>query len=72
MHFDLSDEEAAVVTKKFANITGNDRHPFSERTRTLKTILAKLRPEPARQPLPPPKVYALPRATPAKRRRAGR
>jgi hypothetical protein len=32
-------------------------------------ILAKLRPEPVREPLPPPKVYAPPRFTRGRRRR---
>jgi hypothetical protein len=36
-----------------------DRYPFSPRIRTLKAILAKLRPE----PLPPQKVYAPPLGT---------
>jgi hypothetical protein len=43
MNFDLSDKEAAALTKQFANITGNDRYPVSERIRTLKAILSKLR-----------------------------
>ena len=38
----------------------------------LQPILAKLRPEPVREPLPPPKVYVPPRATAARRRRTGR
>jgi hypothetical protein len=46
-----------------------DRYLLSPRIRTLKAILAKLRPEPAREPAPPPKVYAPPRATAARRRR---
>jgi hypothetical protein len=62
-HLDLSDEEAAALIKELADITGNDRYPFSARIQTLRAILAKLRPEPAREPLPPPKVYAPPRAT---------
>ena len=44
------------------DIVENDRYPFSHRIRTLRAILFKLRPEPARSPLPPPKVYAPPRA----------
>jgi hypothetical protein len=40
----------------------NDRYQFSLRIRTLKAILAKLRPEPIREPLLAPKLYALPRA----------
>jgi hypothetical protein len=57
-HLDLSDEEAGALIKELADITGNDRYPFSRRIQTLRAILAKLRPEPARGPLPPPKVYA--------------
>ena len=67
-HLDLSDEEAAALIKELANITGNDRYPFSARIQTLRAILAKLRPEPAREPAPLPKVYAPPRATAARRR----
>jgi hypothetical protein len=70
MHFDLSDAETAALTKELDDITRNDRYPFSERIRTLKAILAKLRPEPVREPLPLPKVYSPPRAA-AKRRRRG-
>ncbi len=68
-HLDLTDEEAAALIKELADITGNDRYPFSPRNQTLRAILAKLRPEPAREPSPPPKVYAPPRATAARRRR---
>jgi hypothetical protein len=68
-HLDLSDEEAAALIKALADITGNDRYPFSTRIKTLRAILAKLRPEPVREPLPPPKVYAPPRATAARGRR---
>jgi hypothetical protein len=64
-HLDLSDEEAAALTKELADITGNDRYPFSSCIQTLRAILAKLRPEPAREPPPRPKVYAPPRATAA-------
>jgi hypothetical protein len=71
-HLDLTDEEAAALIKELAEITGNDRYPFSAPIKTLRAILAKLRPEPAREPSPPPKVYAPPRATGARRRRPGR
>jgi hypothetical protein len=63
MHLDLSDDEAAALIKELHDTVDNDRYPFSERVGTLKAILAKLRPEPVREPLPPPKVYAPPRAT---------
>ena len=49
-HLDLTDEEAAALIKEFADITGNDRYPFSPGNQTLRAILAKLRPEPAREP----------------------
>jgi hypothetical protein len=28
-HLDLSDDEAAALIKELADITGNDRYPFS-------------------------------------------
>jgi hypothetical protein len=61
MHLDLSDEETAALTQELHDIVESDRYPFSPRIRTLRGTLAKLRPEPVRQPLPPPKVYAPPR-----------
>jgi hypothetical protein len=69
MHLDLSDDKAAALTKELNAIVENDRYPLSPRIRTLRGILAKLQPEPVRKPLPPPKVYAPPRATAARRRR---
>ena len=30
-HLDLTDEEAAALIKELADITGNDRYPFSPR-----------------------------------------
>ena len=68
MHLDLSDDEAAALTQELHEIVENDRYPFSQRIRTLRAILAKLRPEPVRKPLPPPKVYAPPRMGRYKRR----
>jgi hypothetical protein len=58
MHLDLTDEETAALTRELHEIVENDRYPFSPRIRTLRAILHKLRPEPVREPLPPPKVYA--------------
>jgi hypothetical protein len=72
MKLDLSDEQGAVLTKELDGIIDKDRYPFSPRIRTLKDILAKLRPEPVRAPLPPPKVYAPPRVVRARGQRAGR
>jgi hypothetical protein len=58
MNLDLSDEEAAALIQELHDIVENAPYPFSPRIRALKAILAKLRPEPIREPLPPPKVYA--------------
>jgi hypothetical protein len=70
MNLDQSDDEAAVLTRELAAIVDDDRYPFSSRIRRLRGILAKLRPEPVRAPLPPPpKDYTPPLATAARRRR---
>jgi hypothetical protein len=68
-NFELSDEEASALAHELTDITWNDRYPFSPRIRTPKVILNKLRPEPAREPLPLLKVYAPPRASAATRDR---
>jgi hypothetical protein len=68
-HLDLSDDEAAALTQKLHDIVENDRYPFSPRIRTLRGILAKLKPELVRKPLPPLKVYAPPRFIRGRRRR---
>jgi hypothetical protein len=67
-HLDLSDDEAAALVALLTRTIDGDRYPLSPRVRALKAILAKLGPEPVREPLPPPKVYAPPRATTARRR----
>ena len=72
LHLELSDEEADALAQELHDIVENDRYPYSPRIRTLRAILAKLRPEPAREPMPPRKVYAPPRGTTTKRRRTGR
>jgi hypothetical protein len=60
-------------SKSFTTFAEGHKYPFSPRIRTLRAILAKLRPEPVvREPLPPPKMYGPPKATPARRRRASR
>jgi len=64
---DLTDEETAALVRLLSDTIANDRYPLSPRIQTLKAILAKLRPEPVREPLPPPKVYAPPRAKRARR-----
>jgi hypothetical protein len=72
MHIDLSAEETAALTQELHYIVENDRYPFSPRIRTLRAIVAKLRPEPVREPLPPRRHYEPPRATRTGRRRGGR
>ena len=72
MNIDLTDEATAALLRELDGIVANDRYFLSPRVQTLKAILGKIRPEPAREPLPPPKVYAPPRAVQTRRRRAGR
>jgi hypothetical protein len=69
MALELTDDETAALTKELHDIVENDRYPFSPRIRTLRGILAKLRPEPVREPLPPLRHYEPLRATAARRRR---
>jgi len=61
MHLDLSDDEAAALANELDAIVRNDRYPLSPRIQTLRAVLAKLRAESAREPLPPPKHYEPPR-----------
>lgn len=70
MLLDLTDDETAALLRELDQIIDADRYFLSPRIQTLKVIRAKIRPEPKRQPLPPVKVYALPRIG-AKRRRRG-
>ena len=69
MHFDLSDDEATALIRELHDIIQADHYPFSPRVRTLRAILNKLRPEPARNPLPEPKHYEPPRLNRGRRRR---
>jgi hypothetical protein len=70
-YLDLTDEEEAALAIELVQLISRAKYPFSDRVRTLGAILNKLRPEPVRAQLPPPKVYASPRATAARRRRRG-
>jgi hypothetical protein len=71
MQLDLTDDETAVLTRLLTNTIDADRYPLSPRIRALKGILDKIEPPPVSEPLPPPKVYAPPRASTARRRRHG-
>jgi hypothetical protein len=69
MMLDLTEEETDALAKLLSRTIDDDRYPLSPRIQTLKAILAKLRPGPAREPLPPPpKVYAPPSKGRYKRR----
>ena len=73
MHLDLTDEETAALLKELDGLIDSDRYFLSPRIKRLKAIRAKVRPEPVREPLPPPqKRYEPPRATARQRRRQGR
>jgi hypothetical protein len=72
MIFDMTDEETEALLRELNNLIDGDRYQFSERVRDLKAIRAKIRPEPVREPLPPPPKQYAPRATAAKRRGRGR
>jgi hypothetical protein len=72
MNLDLTDEEAEALLRELDGIIDGDRYFLSTRIKTLRAIRAKIRPEPVRQPLPPPpRSYEPPRAT-ARQRRPGR
>jgi hypothetical protein len=45
-HLDLSEDEAAAFAQELRDTVHNDRYPLSTRIRTLRAIMAKLRPEP--------------------------
>jgi|HubBroStandDraft_6_1064221.scaffolds.fasta_scaffold1061833_2 hypothetical protein len=66
---DLTDEETAALARLLHNAIDGDRYPLSSRVQLLRGILAKIRPAPAREPLPRPKMYAPPRAVLSRRRR---
>ena len=60
MNLELADEQTEALTEELFRIIQDDRYPLSPRIVTLKEILAKLRPEPAREPLSPPRYYEPP------------
>jgi hypothetical protein len=61
-HLDLSDDEAAALINELHDTIDNDRYPFLGAHPRLEGIIAKLRPEPIPEPLPPrPKHYEPPR-----------
>jgi hypothetical protein len=69
MNLELSDDEKAALLRELDRIIADDRYPLSPRILTWNAILAKIRPEPIREPLPPPQHYAPPRFIRGRRRR---
>jgi hypothetical protein len=69
MMLDLTNEETDALARLLSRTIDDDRYPLSPRIQILKDILGKIRPEPPREPLPPPKHYEPPRATAGRRRR---
>jgi hypothetical protein len=60
MNLELSDADITILADLVKRTIDDARYPLSPRVTKLREILAKLRPEPVRKPLPPLKVYAPP------------
>ena len=60
MNLKLRDEQTEALTRELSRIIQSDRYPFSPRIRVLKDILGQLRPEHAREPVPPRRHYEPP------------
>jgi hypothetical protein len=60
MNLELDDEHTTALIKELSDITENSRYPFSPRIRMVREILSKLRPEPVRERLPPPRTLRAP------------
>jgi hypothetical protein len=69
MPLDLTEEETDALARLLSRTIDEDRYPLSPRVQLLKGILAKIRPEPAREPLPRLKHYDPPRVGRGRRRR---
>jgi hypothetical protein len=68
MTLDLTADEAFALAQLLRRTIDDDPYPLSPRLAPLKAVLAKLRPEPVREPLLVAKVYAPLGATAARRR----
>jgi hypothetical protein len=51
---DLTDEETAALLQQLDGLIDGERYFLSPRIKTLKAIRARIRPEPAHEPLPAP------------------
>jgi hypothetical protein len=69
MILDLTDDEASALLRELDDVIDREKFFLSPRVQVLKAIRAKLRPEPDREELPPPKQYKPPRHHGARRRR---
>jgi hypothetical protein len=58
MNLELDAEQTAALIQELHGMVEDDKFPFSRRIRVLREILTKLRPEPVREPLPPPTLRA--------------
>ena len=72
MTLDLTEEETGALERLVSRTIDDDRYPLSPRIQILKGILVKIAPSRPASPLPPLRHYEPPRATAARRRRAGR
>jgi hypothetical protein len=59
-NLELTEAQKEALIRELSQIVQNDRYPLSPRIVALKEILAQLRPEPARVPLPPRPHYEPP------------
>jgi hypothetical protein len=68
MDLKLSDQEIATLAVLLRRTIADDRYPLSPRVRELQSILDRIEPPPVREPLPPLRHYAPPRAKASRRR----
>jgi hypothetical protein len=68
VELDLTDDETAALERLLSDAIDRDRYPLSPRVKTLKGILAKIKPERRPEPLPPIKHYEPPRTGRYRRR----
>jgi len=71
MNLELNDEQTELLIRELSQLIDNDRYFLGPRARVLKEILAKLRPEPVREPQPPLRNYEPPRMGRYRKRREG-
>jgi hypothetical protein len=60
MHLELTDEQTEALIRELSLIIEYDRYRLSPHIRALKEIFGMMRPEPARETLPPRRHYEPP------------